>query len=63
MSLAALSLVSSRGTPSGTVDTSPSLLLVGGIIAALVLVVASVATLTPATRAARVNPATALRSE
>jgi len=45
------------------VDTSPSFVLVGGIIATVVLVVASAATLIPATRAARVNPVTALRSE
>jgi len=37
--------------------------LVGGIIAGFVLLVGSVATLIPATRAARVNPVTALRSE
>jgi ABC-type antimicrobial peptide transport system permease subunit len=63
MSLAAISFISSRSTPTGTVDTSPSLVLVGGVIAGVVLVVASAATLIPATRAARVNPVTALRSE
>jgi predicted permease len=52
----------SRPSP-GTVDTSPSLALVGGIIAGVVIVVASVATLIPATRAARVNPVTVLRSD
>jgi predicted permease len=61
ISLAALAFVS-RPSP-GTVDTSPSLVLVGGIIAGLVLVVASIASLIPATRAARVNPVIALRSE
>jgi predicted permease len=63
LSLAGMSFVTSRGTPTGTVDTSPSFVLVGGIIAGVVLVVASAATLIPATRAARVNPVTALRSE
>ncbi len=63
ISLAAISFLSSRGTQTGAVDTSPSLVLVGGIIAGVVLVVASAATLIPATRAARVNPVTALRSE
>jgi ABC-type antimicrobial peptide transport system permease subunit len=37
--------------------------LVGAAIAFVVLVVASVATLVPAARAARVNPVTSLRSE
>ena len=63
ISLAATYFLQSRGTPTGDVDTSPSLVLVGGVIAGVVLVVASVATLIPATRAARVNPVTALRSE
>jgi putative ABC transport system permease protein len=44
-------------------DTTPSMALVGALIAVAVLVVASAATLIPATRAARVNPVTALRSE
>ena len=44
-------------------DTTPNLALVGGIVAIVVLVVASVATLLPATRAARVNPVTVLSSE
>lgn len=61
ISLAALAFVA-RPSP-GTVDTSPNLVLVGGIIAGVVLAVASVATLIPATRAARVNPVTALRAE
>jgi predicted permease len=63
MSLVALSFLTSRGTSSGDIDTAPSLMLVGAIIAGLVLVVASVATLIPAARAARVNPVIALRSE
>jgi predicted permease len=63
ISLAATYFLQSRGTPTGDVDTSPSLVLVGGIIAGVVLVVASAASLIPATRAARVNPVTALRSE
>ncbi len=44
-------------------DTTPSVALVGGIVAIVVLAVASVATLIPATRAARVDPVAALRSE
>ena len=44
-------------------DTTPSIPLIGGIVAIVVLAVASVATLIPATRAARVNPVIALRSE
>jgi ABC-type antimicrobial peptide transport system permease subunit len=50
---------------SGTTnpDTTPNLALVGGVVAIVVLAVASVATLIPATRAARVNPVTVLGSE
>jgi putative ABC transport system permease protein len=44
-------------------DTTPDIALVGGVVAIVVLAVASVATLIPATRAARVNPVIALRSE
>jgi predicted permease len=50
-------------SPGANPDTSPNIALIGGIVAAVVLVVASVATLIPATRAARVNPVTALSSE
>ena len=63
VSLAALAFVESRSPASGTVSTSPSMVLVGGVIAGLVLVVASVATLIPASRAARVNPVSVLRAE
>jgi predicted permease len=48
---------------SSSIDTTPDRALVGAVIALAVLVVASIATLIPATRAARVNPVTALRSE
>jgi hypothetical protein len=41
----------------------PNLWLVGPSVAALVLIVASIATLIPATRAATVNPVTALRTD
>jgi predicted permease len=51
-----------QGNPS-SIDTTPDRALVGAVIALAVLVVASIATLIPATRAARVNPVTALRSE
>jgi predicted permease len=63
ISLASVALLKSSTTTSGTVDTSPSVLLIGGVIGGLVMVVASVATLIPATRAARVDPVAALRSE
>ncbi len=41
----------------------PSLILIGGGVAVIVLVVASIATLIPASRAATVDPVTALRTE
>jgi hypothetical protein len=62
VSLAATYLLPGQGNPNAA-DTAPSRALVGGLIALVVLVVASVATLIPASRAARVNPVTALRSE
>lgn len=46
-----------------TAEKGPGMLLVGGVVAVVVLLVASIATLLPATRAARVDPVTALRSE
>jgi predicted permease len=60
-----ISLVANYWLNSGTTnpDTTPSIALVGGIVAIIVLAVASVATLIPATRAAQVDPVTALRSE
>ena len=42
---------------------SPSLLLVGGLVAGVMLVVTSIATLIPASRAATVDPVGALRAE
>jgi len=47
----------------GNPDTTPNVALIGGIVAAVVLVVASVATLIPAARAARVNPVAVLGSD
>ena len=41
----------------------PNLFIIGAIVTAVVLIVASIATLIPATRAATVNPVTALRTE
>jgi predicted permease len=62
VSVAASYVLISEGD-RGQIDTAPSRVLVGGIIALAVFVVASIATLIPATGAARVNPVTALRSE
>jgi putative ABC transport system permease protein len=42
---------------------APNLVIVGAVVGGVVLVVASVATLIPASRAATVNPVTALRAE
>jgi predicted permease len=47
----------------GDVQRSPNLLLVGGAVAGVMVIVATLATLFPATRAATVDPVTALRSE
>ena len=44
-------------------EPNPSLWIIGLLVATVVLVVASIATLIPATRAATVNPATALRTD
>ena len=63
ISLAANVFLTSHESGLTNADTTPSTALVGGLIAVAVLVVASAATLIPATRAARVNPVTALRSE
>ncbi len=64
-----ISLVAARVLPALSEQAGsdgvriPNLLIVGAMVAAVVLIVASVATLIPATRAATVNPVTALRSE
>jgi ABC-type antimicrobial peptide transport system permease subunit len=42
---------------------TPNLAIVGAVVAGVVLAVASVATLIPASRAATVNPVSALRAE
>jgi predicted permease len=63
VSLVANYLLSSQESGLNPAEKTPSLVLVGGVIAVVVLLVASVATLIPATRAARVNPVTTLRSE
>jgi predicted permease len=56
-------LIGDAASPGANPDTTPSVALMGAIVAVIVLAVASVATLIPATRAARVNPVTALSSE
>ncbi|HWH53296.1 MAG TPA: ABC transporter permease [Gemmatimonadaceae bacterium] len=64
-----LSLAAARFLPAGArmggVNDAhlPSLLIIGPSVAAVVLIVASIATLIPASRAATVDPITALRSE
>jgi hypothetical protein len=60
-----VSLVANYSMNSKTTnpDTTPSIALIGGIVAIIVIVVASVATLIPATRAARVNPVAVLGSD
>jgi predicted permease len=63
VSLVANYLLSSQDGGLNPAEKTPSLVLVGGVIAVVVLLVASVATLIPATSAARVNPVTTLRSE
>jgi hypothetical protein len=64
-----LSLAAARLLPAGAKMSGvngphlPSLFIIGPAVAAVVLVVASIATLIPASRAATVDPVTALRSE
>jgi len=64
ISLAATRFLPAMGEQAGNSNAQPpNLALVGTVVAVVVLVVASVATLIPASRAATVNPVTALRSE
>jgi predicted permease len=63
-----ISLVATRALPAlgeqaGSHTQAPNLWVIGPPVAAVVLIVASIATLIPATRAARVNPVTALRTD
>jgi predicted permease len=64
-----ISLVATRVLPAldeqaGTTNVGPpNLWIIGPSVATIVLVVASIATLLPATRAATVNPVTALRTD
>jgi predicted permease len=64
-----ISLVAARMLPAlaqqaGESDAhAPNLLIIGSMVAVVVLIVASIATLIPATRAATVNPVTALRTD
>jgi predicted permease len=62
LSLVAVKVLDNRNAQVANAQ-SPSVLLVGTIVAAVVLLVASIATLLPARRAAMVDPATTLRSE
>jgi predicted permease len=64
ISLAATRFLPAMGEQAGNSNVQPpNLVMVGSVVACVVLVVASVATLIPASRAATVNPVTALRSE
>jgi ABC-type antimicrobial peptide transport system permease subunit len=59
ISLVAKYFLDQQGAVSRGPQSAPSIVLVGGLVAVVVLVVASVATLIPAARAARVDPVTA----
>ena len=63
ISLAATRLFPALAEQAGTHARTPNLWIIGPAVAATVLVVASIATLIPATRAATVNPVTALRTD
>jgi predicted permease len=63
ISLVAKYFLDQQGAVTRGPESAPSGVLVGGVVAAIVLVLASIATLIPAARAARVNPVTALQSE
>jgi ABC-type antimicrobial peptide transport system permease subunit len=63
LSLVGQYMLNAQGSGMTRPRVTPSQWLVGSLVALIVLAVASIATLIPASRAARVNPVTALRGE
>ena len=63
LSLVGQYVLNAQGSGMTRPRVTPSQWLVGSLVALIVLAVASIATLIPASRAARVNPVTALRGE
>jgi hypothetical protein len=63
ISLVATRVLPALGEQAGSHTQAPNLWIIGPLVAAVVLIVASIATLIPATRAATVNPVTALRTD